>query len=81
MNQKLFLPITTEVVFNMNTSNHLNAAFSTITGSRNKSTKASAKVEKQSSSYMSMLQAPMTVLACNVSDRSDITACAILGYN
>ncbi|OTP77793.1 hypothetical protein [Caballeronia sordidicola] len=65
----------------MNTSNHLNAAFSTITGSRNKSTKASAKVEKQSSSYMSMLQAPMTVLACNVSDRSDITACAILGYN
>lgn len=65
----------------MNTSNHLNAAFSTITGSRNKATKASAKVEKQSSSYMSMLQAPMTVLACNVSDRSDITAIAILGYN
>ena len=31
--------------------------------------------------YVSMLQAPMTVLACNVSDRADITAVAILGYN
>lgn len=33
------------------------------------------------SSYASMLLAPMTVLACNVSDRSDITSIAILGYN
>ena len=43
--------------------------------------KAAAKTEKQCSSYVSMLQAPMTVLACNVSDRADITAIAILGYN
>jgi hypothetical protein len=28
-----------------------------------------------------LLQAPMSSMACNVSDRSDISAVAILGYN
>ncbi|SAL52922.1 hypothetical protein AWB64_05736 [Caballeronia sordidicola] len=65
----------------MNTFNHLNAKSSTFAGSRSKVSKAGAKVEKQQSSYVSMLQAPMTVLACNVSDRADVTAVAILGYN
>jgi hypothetical protein len=80
LNKPLFSPITTEVVFNMNTFDHLNAATSTLAGSRTKVLKTGAKAEKQNS-YMSMLQAPMTVLACNVSDRADITAVAILGYN
>jgi len=69
------------VVFNMKTFNHLNALTSSLAGSRSKVSKAAAKTEKQCSSYVSMLQAPMTVLACNVSDRADITAVAILGYN
>jgi hypothetical protein len=64
----------------MKTFNHLNAATSTFAGSRTKVSKVGAKTEKQTS-YLSMLQAPMTVLACNVSDRADITAVAILGYN
>jgi hypothetical protein len=78
---QLFWPITTEVVFNMNTFNHLNVTASTFAAIRNKAMKVGAKVEKRHSSYLSMLQAPMTVLACNVSDRADITAVAILGYN
>jgi len=69
------------VVFNMKTFNHLNAVTSSLAGNRSKVSKASVKAEKQCSSYMSMLQAPMTVLACNVSDRADISAVAILGYN
>jgi hypothetical protein len=77
---RCFSPITIEVVFNMNTFNLPDAVVSTLAGNRTKVLKGSAKAEKQSS-YMSMLQAPMTVLACNVSDRADITAVAILGYN
>ncbi|OXC74401.1 hypothetical protein BSU04_32070 [Caballeronia sordidicola] len=68
-------------MFNMKTFNHLNASTSSPAVSRSTVSKAAAKTEKQCSSYVSMLQAPMTVLACNVSDRSDITAIAILGYN
>jgi hypothetical protein len=65
----------------MKTFNHLNASTSSPAVSRSTVSKAAAKTDKQCSSYVSMLQAPMTVLACNVSDRSDITAIAILGYN
>lgn len=65
----------------MKTFNHLNASTSSPAVNRSTVSKAAAKTEKQCSSYVSMLQAPMTVLACNVSDRSDITAVAILGYN
>jgi hypothetical protein len=65
----------------MKTFNHLNASISSPAISRSKVSKAIPKTEKQCSSYVSMLQAPMTVLACNVSDRADITAIAILGYN
>jgi hypothetical protein len=65
----------------MKTFNHLNASSSSLAVSRSAVSKAAAKTEKQCSSYVSMLQAPMTVLACNVSDRADITAIAILGYN
>jgi hypothetical protein len=64
----------------MNTFNQLNAQIATFAGSRARVSASGAKTEKQNS-YMSMLQAPMTVLACNVSDRADITAIAILGYN
>jgi hypothetical protein len=65
----------------MKTFNHLNASTSSPAVSRSTVSKAAAKTEKQCSSYVSMLQAPMTVFACNVSDRADITAVAILGYN
>jgi hypothetical protein len=65
----------------MKTFNHLNALTSSLAGSRSKVSKAVPKTEKQNSSYISMLQAPMSVLACNVADRADITAIAILGYN
>jgi hypothetical protein len=65
----------------MKTFNHLNASTSSPAVTRSTASKVAAKTEKQCSSYVSMLQAPMTVLACNVSDRADITAVAILGYN
>jgi hypothetical protein len=35
----------------------------------------------QQSSYMSLLQAPTSLLAGNVMDRADVSGIAILGYN
>jgi hypothetical protein len=32
-------------------------------------------------SYAALLQEPLKTLACNVADRSEISAIAILGYN
>jgi hypothetical protein len=40
-----------------------------------------AGIEKRASTYLAMLQAPMTGLASNVADRADVSAVAILGYN
>jgi hypothetical protein len=42
---------------------------------------ARASIEKRASTYLAMLQAPMTSLASNVADRPDVSAVAILGYN
>jgi hypothetical protein len=40
-----------------------------------------ANQKRRDSPYATLLQAPMSSMACNVSDRSDIKAVAILGYN
>jgi len=67
--------------FAMKTYNYFNLVASPRTGRSVSASSASTKTVSRISSYTSMLLAPMTVLACNVSDRSDITSIAILGYN
>ncbi|VVE05158.1 hypothetical protein PTE30175_02270 [Pandoraea terrae] len=37
--------------------------------------------QRQPSLYMSLLQAPTSLLAGNVMDRADVSGIAILGYN
>jgi hypothetical protein len=37
--------------------------------------------DERPSAYAAMLQAPLTVLSDNVSDRADVRGIAILGYN
>jgi hypothetical protein len=65
----------------MKTYSNLTLAVSPRSTTSTSGSKTPARSDKQNSSYIAMLLAPMTVLACNVADRADITAVAILGYN
>lgn len=44
-------------------------------------TRVHANRRPSDNSYAALLQEPLKSLACNVADRSDISAIAILGYN
>ena len=68
-------------VFKMRKFNQLSNSVPSLTGNSIRASKRGANTEKRASSYMSMLVEPMSVLACNVADRADITTVAILGYN
>jgi hypothetical protein len=67
--------------FKMRKFNQLSNLVPSLTGNSIRASKRGANRETPASSYMSMLVGPMSVLACNVADRADVTTVAILGYN
>jgi hypothetical protein len=67
-------------VCNMNSLNQLKSTVSSFAANRSK-TNAGSNAATKDSSYGAMLRIPMSVLACNIADRSDVETVAILGYN
>ncbi len=61
--------------------NQLSNSVPSPTGNGIWASKGGANTEKWASSYMSLVVGPLSVLACNVADRADVTTVAILGYN
>jgi hypothetical protein len=68
-------------VFKMRKFSQLSNSVPSLRGNSVGASKPGANAEKRATSYMSMLVEPMSVLACNVVDRADVTTVAILGYN